>query len=102
MIKAVTKEFKILALMDSLKWLTHVESCYSKIVKLLDEDSFPLSPNLSPPEFCLAREGGSGQQALGPHLLFSNNTFYYQNTQFLSNLIWIFLLKTWISNDNQK
>ena len=34
------------ALIDSLKCLMHVESCYSKIVKLLNKDSFPLSPNL--------------------------------------------------------
>ena len=42
MIKAVTKEFKSLALIDRLKLLMHVESCYSKIVKLLNR-LFPLS-----------------------------------------------------------
>ena len=46
MIKAVTKELKSLALIDRLKWLMKVESCYSKIAKLLNKDSLPLAPNL--------------------------------------------------------
>ena len=46
MIKAATKEFKSLALTDRPKWLIPVESFYSKIVKLLNKDSFPLPPNL--------------------------------------------------------
>ena len=35
----------------------HVESCYSKIVKLLNKDSFPLSPNLCLRNFALEDDG---------------------------------------------
>ena len=46
MIKAGTEELKSSPFIHRLKGLMHVESCYSKIVQLLNKDSFPLSPNL--------------------------------------------------------